>query len=101
MNRYSTIKEEKTETGTRYITNAIYPEIPASADDTYVMTTVGDRYDTLAFQFYQDTSLWWIIASANPMNDADSLVIKPGTQLRIPANQGIIISKYEILNKNR
>lgn len=101
MNRYSSIEEQKTEEGVRYLANTVYPDIPATADDTYVMTTVGDRYDTLAFQFYNDASLWWIIASANPESDADSLAIKPGIQLRIPANQGTIISKYETLNKDR
>ena len=101
MNRYSTITEEKTEGGTRYINNAIYPDIPATSDDTYVITTVGDRYDTLAHQFYRDASLWWIIASANPESNADSLTISPGTQIRIPANQQSVISKYEELNKKR
>ena len=101
MNRYTTISEQKTEDGARFITNAIYPDIPATADDTYVMTTVGDRYDTLAHQFYRDSSLWWIIASANPESNADSLTITPGVQIRIPANQQAVIAKYEELNKKR
>lgn len=101
MNRYSTITEEKTEAGTRYINNAIYPDIPATPDDTYVITTVGDRYDTLAHEFYKDSSLWWIIASANPTSTNSSLAIQPGIQLRIPANQQAVISKYEEINKKR
>lgn len=101
MNRYSTIDVNKTEEGKRYINNSIYPDIPETVDDIYVMTTVGDRYDILAHQFYRDSSLWWIIASANPQNTTDSLVPTPGTQLRIPANQNDIVSKYEQLNKKR
>lgn len=101
MNRYSTIEEQKTDEGVRFITNAVYPDIPATADDTYVMTTVGDRYDTLAHQFYNDASLWWIIASANPESNADSLTINPGVQIRIPGNQQAVIAKYEELNKKR
>jgi len=66
MNRYSKLENLKTLEGRRYIKNAIYPDIPVSADDTYVIATIGDRYDTLAFQFYKDVSLWWIIATANP-----------------------------------
>ena len=51
MNRYSKLENLKTLEGRRYIKNAIYPDIPVSADDTYVIATIGDRYDTLAFQF--------------------------------------------------
>ena len=101
MNRYSSIEQNKTEEGTRYINNAIYPDIIESSEDIYVMTTVGDRYDTLAHQFYNDSSLWWIIASANPENKTDSIVPQPGIQLRIPARKNEIISKYEELNKKR
>lgn len=101
MNRYTTIAQTKTSEGRRYIQNSIYPDIPETVDDTYVITTVGDRYDILAQQFYRDASLWWIIASANPMNKSDSLVPTPGEQLRIPANPNGIISKYEQLNKKR
>jgi len=101
MNRYSTIEEVKTSEGRRYLQSNIYPDIPETADDIYVMTTVGDRYDTLAHAFYRDSSLWWIIASANPQNKSDSLVPEPGVQLRIPANQNEIISKYEELNRKR
>lgn len=101
MNRYTTIEQDKTSEGTRYINNSIYPDIPETVDDTYVITTVGDRYDILSQQFYGDASLWWIIASANPENKSDSLVPTPGIQLRIPANQNEIISKYEQLNKKR
>ena len=101
MNRYTTIEQSKTSEGTRYIQNSIYPDIPETVDDIYVITTVGDRYDILAKQFYRDASLWWIIASANPINTSDSLVPTPGEQLRIPANPNEIISTYEQLNKKR
>lgn len=101
MNRYQNIQEVKDLEGTRYIQNAIYPDIPATSNDTYVITTVGDRFDTLAHQFYKDTSLWWIIATANPISSTGSLIPKPGSQLRIPANPTSIVQKYEKLNKKR
>ena len=28
--------------------------------------SVGDRIDTLAYQYYSDATLWWRIADANP-----------------------------------
>lgn len=83
--RYSNIEELKTESGRRYIKNAIYPEIPVSEDDIYVITTGGDRYDSLALQFYGDPRLWWVIASAN-VSKTDGLIVQTGVQLRIPAN---------------
>ena len=100
MNRYDSIEREVSLDGIRYIRNAIYPEIPVSEDDTYIKTTGGDRYDTLALQFYNDPSLWWILASANNSERA-SLVVKPGVQLRIPADKQAAIQLYKSTNDNR
>lgn len=99
-NRYTNIKTEKTIAGVPYYTNAIYPEIPLSSDDYYVIATAGDRYDTLALQFYGDDKLWWIIASANNYEQA-GLIITPGVQLRIPANKNNIIQLYNQVNATR
>ena len=63
--RYLNNIKLKSEEGRRYRINSIYPAIPATANDTYIITTGGDRYDTLALQFYKDSKLWWIIAAAN------------------------------------
>jgi nucleoid-associated protein YgaU len=65
-----------------------------------VITTGGDRYDTLAYQFYKDSSLWWIIATANNYN-RDNLAIKPGVQLRIPADKDGTIQEYHRINNIR
>jgi len=76
-----------------------YPEIPRSEDDTYVYTTIGDRYDTLAFQYYSDSSLWWVIANANAEIVQDSLTPPIGLQIRIPANPTLTTSNYREVNK--
>ena len=52
--RYSNIDSLLTSGGKRYRKNAIYPTIPQSPDDTYIITTGGDRYD----QWY--LALVWI-----------------------------------------
>ena len=83
--RYQTIEELKSDSGRRYYKNAVYPDIPVTEDDIYVISTGGDRYDTLAQQFYGDSRLWWVIASANT-SKTDGLIVKPGIQLRIPAD---------------
>lgn len=99
-NRYRGIKRDRTSDQVEYITNVIYPEIPLSEEDYYVISTGGDRYDTLAQQFYSDNSLWWIIASANNSQRA-SLIVQPGVQLRIPADKDRILQLYNQVNKTR
>lgn len=80
--------------------NNIYPDIPVSEDDLYVITVLGDRLDLLANDIYKDSSLWWIIASANGL-PGDSLVPPIGGQLRIPANVKSIINQYNSVNSVR
>ena len=76
-----------------------YPEIPLSINDTYVITTLGDRLDLLAQQFYGDTNLYWIIACANPDKVGfTSLFINEGSEIRIPANFSQIKALYDNLN---
>jgi len=100
MNRYTYIETKKSTQGREYKVNPIYPSIPLSENDTYVITVGGDRYDTLAQEFYNDSRLWWIVATANNA-DRDTINITPGTQLRIPANPSQIISEYKRFNANR
>ena len=76
-----------------------YPEIPRSESDIYVYTTIGDRYDTLASQYYGDSSLWWVIANANGNLDKSSLTPPIGSQLRIPANSALTEVAYDNINQ--
>ena len=98
--RYKNIKEVTSEDGSKYRTNSIYSTIPESADDIYVITTGGDRYDTLARQFYGDSSLWWVIASANN-SKKDGLLVEQGVQLRIPAKSSDVQGLFDNLNNER
>ena len=83
-----------------YKKNVIYPEIPLDENDIYVISQYGDRYDTLAQEFYKDSELWWIISSANNYQKG-SLVVTPGVQLRIPADKSVAISLFEEVNNTR
>jgi len=76
-----------------------YPNIPLSFEDNYFITTEGDRMDILAQQFYKDSSLWWVIAIANPFINQGSYFIKPGTQIRIPTNIDSIVNTYKAINR--
>lgn len=79
--------------GRRVYRSNIYPKIPLSNSDIYVATETGDRYDTLAAQYYGDSTLWWIIAAANNVHDAP-LGISDGTILRIPSDYISIIGQF-------
>ena len=65
--------------------STILPNIPLRSDDIYVAVETGDRLDTLAYQYYNDQTLWWIIASANNIHNA-CFGLKDGTVIRIPQN---------------
>lgn len=100
MNRYKTIKRAVTEDGVPYIQNPVYPDIPETSEDIYLVTTAGDRYDILAQQFYGNTDYWWIIAAANN-STRDSLYIEPGVQIRVPQPRNRVLTIYDRENKNR
>tara|TARA_R110001592_G_scaffold178075_1_gene418657 strand:+ start:10699 stop:11001 length:303 start_codon:yes stop_codon:yes gene_type:complete len=77
-----------------------YPEISPSIDDIYVITTVNDRLDLLANQFYNNVDYWWVIANANPsIIKRDSFLLKPGLEIRIPQNIAKIFQDFERENK--
>lgn len=90
----------RTDSGRRHFATVVYPEIPPTEDDIYVITAGGDRFDTLSMDYYGDSTLWWIISSANPSNTF-SLAIKPGTQIRIPADPIRCIERFEDFNRQR
>ena len=56
MARYRNIPTTTNSDGTQYYTNVRYPEVPLSFNDIYVRTTEGDRFDTIAQQYYGDSS---------------------------------------------
>jgi hypothetical protein len=99
MNRYQNIPIIKNSEGTRYYKDNKYPRIPLSVDDIYVETTIGDRFELLAQQYYGDSSLWWIISTANESLPQNSLYIPVGSQIRIPANPSAVLTSYNIINK--
>jgi hypothetical protein len=91
--RYSNSEVKKKFDGRVVYRPKIYPNIPFRDDDIYVATEMGDRLDTLAHQFYDDSTLWWIIASANNIR-AGKMAVDEGTVLRIPTNYIEIISNF-------
>lgn len=92
MNRYYSNSIKKEKDGREVYKPKIYPNIPLMDTDVYVATETGDRLDTLAHQFYGDSTLGWIIASANNIHNA-SFGLIDGTVLRIPKDISQILTQ--------
>jgi hypothetical protein len=92
--RYENNEVRSTFDGRKVYRSKIYPNIPLRDDDVYVVTETSDRLDTLAYQYYNDASLWWIIAAANNIHNAP-FGLKDGTILRIPQNYIQILSNFK------
>ena len=81
--RYQTSKIIKDKYNKRRANTVIVPPVPEAEDDIYIEITSTDRLDKLAYEFYNDASLWWIIASTNALGKG-TLIVKENTLLRIP-----------------
>lgn len=101
MARYDDKTILKTSQGKPYIKGKFYPNIPLSEGDIYVITTIGDRLDYLAYRYYNDSELWWIIAAANNNVTKGLLFPLPGTQLRIPRDVSTIQNQLRDFNDER
>jgi hypothetical protein len=85
--------------GQLYFKAKKYPPIPPLESDVYIVTVQGDRLDLLAFTYYKDSKLWWIISMANNNITRGSMFPEPGIQLRIPTDLSNIITLYDNENK--
>jgi len=95
MSRYNSSTAITTESGIRRRPTTIFPILPNNTQsDIYIRTTSIERLDKLAYKFYNDQTLWWVIATANAIGKG-TLVIPPNTRLRIPGVQTV----YDILRE--
>ena len=70
--------------GVRWYETFEAPEIEPNRGDVTYTVQLGDRIDKLAFAFYGDVSLWWVIALANQM-DEPAIDLHAGIQITIPS----------------
>ena len=89
---YTSIKKNKD--GKRVFKPTIYPKIPIEDSDIFIYPKFGDRLDNLAHKYYEDVSLWWIIAKANDL-DAAHIGLEVDKQIRIPMNIEPILNKLK------
>jgi hypothetical protein len=88
----------KTLSNKPYYKGKIYPIIPLTETDEYVITTTGDRLDLLAYSYYNDAELWWVISVANNHVTGGSMFPIPGTQLRIPTDISSVLTSFDEIN---
>ena len=66
-----------------------FPTIPTQPDDIYYVVQGSDRIDTLAYKFYNDPVLWWVIAYANDMYLLPT-DLSIGDQITIPSPRYVL-----------
>jgi len=85
MKRYDKIATQNKQGRGLVYNSIVLPYVEPVDTDILIMTNDGDRLDLLANHYFGDSSLWWVIATANNLTDID-LKLKSGTQLRIPSD---------------
>ena len=70
-----------------------------SSNDIYIQTTSPERLDRLANNFYQDATMWWVIAAANGIGKG-TLMVSANTRLRIP-DKMIVQQVIDDINRSR
>jgi hypothetical protein len=88
MSRYSSTPVIRDTTEQRRKATTIIPVIPISVSDIYIQITSADRLDKLANTFYGDSTLWWVIATANNLGKG-TIVVPQNVILRIPSKSNI------------
>ena len=92
--RYNHTKIKIREDGKRVLKPTLYPKIPIRDSDIFIYPKFGDRLDNLAHKYYDDVSLWWIIAKANDL-DAAHIGLEVDNQIRIPMDIEPILNKLK------
>lgn len=97
MNRYQYTKAKKDKNGVRSLKITRYPEILVRDTDTFHFARDFERFDWLAHKYYNDSTLWWIIAKANGYSHESRP--KVGDKIRIPRDINSILQELHKLNK--
>ena len=95
--RYDSAKVRKDKNGTRYYKPTIVPNVPIKDSDIFVYPVYGDRFETIAQRYYNDSTLWWIIAKANELSRGE-ISADPLKKLRIPTEIDDILESVQKSN---
>ena len=97
QSRYLNTKVKRDKSGFRAYNTTYYPDIPISDNDQFIYPRFGERLDVLAYKFYGDVTLWWVIAKANGIRG--KLDVPKDTEIRIPGNIPQVLEDFDNLNK--
>lgn len=100
MERYRQASIRTNESDKDFYESQLLPDIERRPEDTIITTESGQRLDRLAFRFYDDAKLWWVIAAANNLGRGDWSVPE-GIQLRIPQNLSQVSREITSINNER
>ena len=95
--RYDSAKVRKDKNGTRYYKPTVVPNVPIKDSDIFVYPVYGDRFETIAQRYYNDSTLWWIIAKANELSKGQ-ISADPLKKLRIPTEIDDILESVQKSN---
>jgi hypothetical protein len=85
MSRYITAQIQRdVVTEKRKLSTVIIAPQPVTTSDVYIQILGAERLDKLALLFYENASLWWVIAAANGLGKG-TLLVPGGINLRIPS----------------
>ena len=95
--RYKNTRIKLNRDGKRVFRPTLYPKIPIRDSDIFIYPKFGDRLDNLAYKYYKDVSMWWIIAKANNLDEAH-IGLEVDKQIRIPTEIEPIMNKLKELS---
>jgi hypothetical protein len=72
-----------------YLQRRIIPQAGVYTSLQNYAVSAGDRLDNLAYKFFGDPILFWMICDANSAVDPDELTAVPGFSIEIPLAAGI------------
>jgi hypothetical protein len=97
MKRYTSTPIDTRWDGKRVYKTTSYPTIFPSYTDLQIVSNETDYLDTLAYKYYGDPTLFWIIANVNNLGKG-RMSVPPGLTLRIPTDVNSIVDKFNKLN---
>lgn len=75
------------------------PDIDMTGASTHTVKIQDQsRIDLLAYDYYDDVSLWWVIARVNNIKNP-LIELVPGTELKIPTKAAVMEALSEVIQE--
>jgi nucleoid-associated protein YgaU len=89
VNSRLNLTELRLEDGVEFFEAPIVQDFPEQDDDIFITVEENTRMDLLAYKYYGDPSLYWVIMQANELMIAPFGIFK-GKKIRIPNRNRVI-----------